>query len=183
MLSKRDIVNWLFVASFPLFGMGTYVAASRSPSVGFMVCVSAQLAIILFYLIDERAHDVERDVGLQHRAAYLAQRRVDIRLRQRTAPGQAIENSAKSFRQTVEHSGHPFDPSFETRPPGAPQDEAIQNTFAPEGALRCRAVAAGLQGQSASLHYGSVESGRKLGLPPREVKELRDLPLRTTYKR
>jgi hypothetical protein len=52
MLSKRDIINFLFVASFPVFGMGTYVAASKSPSGGFMVCISAHLLIILFYLID-----------------------------------------------------------------------------------------------------------------------------------
>ena len=50
----------------------------------------------------------------------------------------------------------------------------MQNTFAPEGALRCRAVAAGLKGWSANWHYGSVESGRKLGIPPREVKYLHD---------
>src|SRR6476620_6349426 len=52
MLYKRDIINWLFVASFPLFGIGTYVAGTKSPSAGFMVCISAHLAIILFYVID-----------------------------------------------------------------------------------------------------------------------------------
>lgn len=52
MLGKRDIINFLFIASFPLFGIGTYVAASRSPSGGFIVCISAHLLIILFYLID-----------------------------------------------------------------------------------------------------------------------------------
>jgi len=52
MLSKRDIINFLFVASFPLFGMGTYIAAAKSPSGGFIFCISAHLLIILFYLID-----------------------------------------------------------------------------------------------------------------------------------
>lgn len=52
MLSKRDIINFLFVASFPLFGIGTYIAASKSPSGGFIVCIFAHLLIILFYLID-----------------------------------------------------------------------------------------------------------------------------------
>src|SRR6185295_9413384 len=52
MLYKRDIINGLFVASFPLYGIGNFIAASRSPSIGFMVCISAHLAIILFYLID-----------------------------------------------------------------------------------------------------------------------------------
>jgi hypothetical protein len=52
MLNKRDIINWLFVASFPMYGIGTYIAAAKSPSGGFMVCISAHLLIILFYLID-----------------------------------------------------------------------------------------------------------------------------------
>jgi hypothetical protein len=52
MLSKRHIINFLFVASFPLYGIGTYLAGAWSPSGGFMVCILAQLLIILFYLID-----------------------------------------------------------------------------------------------------------------------------------
>ena len=52
MLNKRDIINFLFVASFPLYGMGMYIAATRSPSGGFIVCVSAHLLIILFSLLD-----------------------------------------------------------------------------------------------------------------------------------
>ncbi|GHN02623.1 hypothetical protein WSM22_41120 [Cytophagales bacterium WSM2-2] len=52
MLSKRDIINFLFVASFPVFGIGTYVAAAKSPSVGFIICISVHILIILFYLVD-----------------------------------------------------------------------------------------------------------------------------------
>src|SRR6185369_5213902 len=52
MLNKRDIINFLFVASFPVFGFGTYIAGSRSPSGGFLVCISTHLLIILFSLID-----------------------------------------------------------------------------------------------------------------------------------
>ena len=59
---------------------------------------------VLPHLLDEGAHDVERDVGFEQRAAHLAQRRVDVGLGQRAAPRQAIENSAKPFRQIVEHS-------------------------------------------------------------------------------
>ena len=58
----------------------------------------------------------------------------------------------------------------------------IQNKFTPEGALRCRAVAAGLEDQSAKLHYGSVESGRKVGIAPLEVKELQDQPATATFR-
>ena len=49
------------------------------------------------HLVGEGAHDVERDVGLEQRAAHLAQRRRDIRLRQRAAAGQAVQNRAKAF--------------------------------------------------------------------------------------
>src|SRR5712675_651060 len=52
MLNKKDIINFLFVASFPLYGIGMYTAASMSPSGGFIFCISAHLLIILFYLID-----------------------------------------------------------------------------------------------------------------------------------
>ncbi len=47
----------------------------------------------LLHLLDEGARHVERDVGLQQRAANLAQRRVDVLLRQRAAPRQAVENA------------------------------------------------------------------------------------------
>ena len=52
--------------------------------------------------IDEAADHVERDVGLQQRAAHLAHRSVDIGLRQRTAARQPIEYPTKLFRQIVE---------------------------------------------------------------------------------
>ena len=45
------------------------------------------------HLVDEGARHVERDVGLEQRAADLAQRRVDVGLRQRAAPRQAVENA------------------------------------------------------------------------------------------
>ena len=47
----------------------------------------------LLHLLDEAARHVERDVGLEQRAADLAQRRVDVLLRQRAEPGQAVENA------------------------------------------------------------------------------------------
>src|SRR5260221_4805157 len=52
MLGKRHIINFLFVASFPLFGIGMYIAATRSPSGGYIFCISAHLTILLFYPID-----------------------------------------------------------------------------------------------------------------------------------
>ena len=56
----------------------------------------------LLDLVDEGARHVERDVGLEQRAAHLAQRRIDVGFAQRAAPGQAVENAAELFRQVVE---------------------------------------------------------------------------------
>ena len=56
------------------------------------------------HLVGEGAHHVERDVGFEQRAAHLAQRGVDVGLRQRAAPGEPVENAAKPFRQRVEHA-------------------------------------------------------------------------------
>ena len=47
----------------------------------------------LFHLLGEAARDIERDVGLKQRAPDLAQCGVDVRLRQRAAPGQAVEDA------------------------------------------------------------------------------------------
>ena len=55
-----------------------------------------------FHLVGEGAHHVERDVGFEQRAAHFAQRRIDVGLRQRAAPGEPVEDSAKPFRQRVE---------------------------------------------------------------------------------
>jgi hypothetical protein len=49
---KRDVINFLFLISFPLFGIGTYFSAIHSPSVGYIISVSPHLLILLFYLID-----------------------------------------------------------------------------------------------------------------------------------
>ncbi len=58
---------------------------------------------VLLHLVGERARDIERDVGLEQRAPHLAQRRVDVLLRQRAAPGQAVEDGTETFRKAVEH--------------------------------------------------------------------------------
>ena len=49
------------------------------------------------HLVGEGADDFQRHVGFEQRAAHLAQRRRDIRLRQRATAGQAVENGAKPF--------------------------------------------------------------------------------------
>lgn len=52
MLYKRDIINTLFVASFPIYGIGAYISASKSPSLGYIVAVIPYVFITIFYLID-----------------------------------------------------------------------------------------------------------------------------------
>jgi len=52
MLNKRDIINFLFLLTFPFFGIGAYVSGGFSPSVGYIVTILPEILIILFYLID-----------------------------------------------------------------------------------------------------------------------------------
>ena len=63
---------------------------------------------LLADLFGKAPDHVERDVGLQQRAAHLAHRRIDVGLRQRPAPRQPIENATKLFRQIVEHVRRPL---------------------------------------------------------------------------
>jgi hypothetical protein len=52
MLNKRDIINFLYVISFPVYGLGAYISAAVSPSIGYICSISIHILIILFYLID-----------------------------------------------------------------------------------------------------------------------------------
>ncbi len=49
---KRDIINFIFIISFPIYGIGIYISALYSPSVGYLISISPHLLIILFYIID-----------------------------------------------------------------------------------------------------------------------------------
>jgi hypothetical protein len=51
-MDKRHIINLLFVLSFPVYGLGTYVSASISPSAGYLLSFSTHVMILTFYLID-----------------------------------------------------------------------------------------------------------------------------------
>jgi hypothetical protein len=51
-MDKRSIINGLFILSFPVYGIGTYISASISPSAGYMVSFSMHLLILVFYVID-----------------------------------------------------------------------------------------------------------------------------------
>lgn len=52
MIYKRDIVNFLFVTSFPVLGVGRYVSGAMSPSLGYMVGLVPYFLILLFYGVD-----------------------------------------------------------------------------------------------------------------------------------
>lgn len=52
MLDKKDIVNFLYVISFPVYGIGAYVAAAFSPTIGYVTGIVIHILIIIFYLID-----------------------------------------------------------------------------------------------------------------------------------
>src|ERR1041384_5735888 len=52
MIEKKDIINLLFVASFPMFGLGYFVSATITPALGFLISVSCNIMVILFYAVD-----------------------------------------------------------------------------------------------------------------------------------
>ena len=58
--------------------------------------------------IDERAHDFERDVGLEQRAANLPHRGVDVLLGKGAAAGEFIQNAGELFGQALEHQMLPL---------------------------------------------------------------------------
>jgi hypothetical protein len=51
-MDKRNIINGLFILSFPVYGIGTYISASISPSAGYFISAALHLLILVFYVID-----------------------------------------------------------------------------------------------------------------------------------
>jgi hypothetical protein len=51
-MDKRNIINALFILSFPVYGIGTYISASVSPSAGYIVSMALHVLILVFYTID-----------------------------------------------------------------------------------------------------------------------------------
>lgn len=52
MLSKRSIINTLFVVGFPFYGMGTYIGNLINYTVGNIWSITPFLGVVLFYLVD-----------------------------------------------------------------------------------------------------------------------------------
>ena len=52
MIDKKEIINFIFLISFPIYGVGTYVSGSISPFIGYFVSLIPYVLIILFYSLD-----------------------------------------------------------------------------------------------------------------------------------
>jgi len=137
------------------------------------------------------SHHVERDIGLEQRAAHLAHRGIDVGFRQRPAPRQPIENATKFFRQIVgtrlffllphpEEQAQPASRRVAILRRPILRDAAsrllgmrgIPNNFAPEGASRCRAVDLRPQGPGGGSKRTSFRGLRALnsGKPQKSRK-------------
>ena len=58
--------------------------------------------------VDERAHDLERDVRLEQRATHFAHGGVDVFLGEGAAAGEFIQNAGELFGQALEHGSRSF---------------------------------------------------------------------------
>ncbi len=52
MIEKKHIINALFAVSFTIYGIGSYISASVSPTFGFIISLTPFLAILLYYTLD-----------------------------------------------------------------------------------------------------------------------------------
>lgn len=52
MLSKRRLINSLFLFGLPVYGLGTYYAYDKNFSVGYVLAISPYLLILLIHLLD-----------------------------------------------------------------------------------------------------------------------------------
>ena len=174
---------------------------------------------LLAHALGEAAHHLERDVGLEQRAAHLAHRRVDVGLATASRGPSADRECHQAFptdcrtmplsfvllaQGCVIHRCHAprkrgiqyaaasrFKPSrlWDTGSPAfagddtltcvSPRDSAmrgddvIPNTFAPEGASRCRALTSGLLDRSAGRK--ETLSDERAGLNTRQRPKSRKL--------
>src|SRR5262249_31420689 len=115
-LAPRVSINWsctIFTTIWPgVTGLITSTPTARR-------LPSADANGPLCALLGETAGDIECTIGFEQRAPHFAQRLLDIGFRQRTAPGEPVENPIKAFRKPVEH--------------------IYLTAMTPEGASRCRA--------------------------------------------
>ena len=117
---------------------------------------------LLADLVGERSHDLERHVGLDERAADLAQRGRDVGLRQRAAAGEAVQDRAEAFLQRFEHSSSSF-PIGENREvmPARPSSKQHAKPNGTRGRIALPDV--GFRDRPA-LPFGGRRPGQRLGV-------------------
>src|SRR5262249_5581889 len=117
------------------------------------------------------ARHVERDVGFEQGAPHFAQRGIDVRLGQRAAARQAIENAAEPFGERIEHRAVVLRPHPSRRALWALLGmRAYQTPMARAGALRCGAVPPAPPGGPGGCISALGESARNLGMRRPGVK-------------
>ncbi|MFZ1686842.1 MAG: hypothetical protein WAU70_05460 [Flavobacteriales bacterium] len=52
MISKRKLINFLFLIALPVYGIGCWLIVKKSPTVGYVTASLGYLSIIVFWLID-----------------------------------------------------------------------------------------------------------------------------------
>lgn len=52
MISKRKLINFLFLIALPVYGIGCWLIVKQSPTIGYVTASLGYLSIILFWLID-----------------------------------------------------------------------------------------------------------------------------------
>lgn len=58
MLSKRKLINTLFILSFPWYGYGSYALMDRGFAIGIFICSLPFVLILAFYMLDLLYHQV-----------------------------------------------------------------------------------------------------------------------------
>ena len=96
---------------------------------------------------DEIADNIERDIGLEQRAAHFAHGFADVGLGERAAPAELVEYAGKAFLKGLEHR--------------FPLSRDVPTQNAPEGAQRCRALTSDLSGRAVAQASGRLRTGRK----------------------
>jgi O-antigen ligase len=59
-LSKRKLINLLFLIALPVYGIGCWLIVKKSPTIGYVTASLGYLSIILFWLVDRMYQRVMR---------------------------------------------------------------------------------------------------------------------------
>ena len=62
MISKRKLINFLFLIALPVYGIGCWLIVKKSPTVGYVSASMGYLLIILIWAVDRLYQRVFRCV-------------------------------------------------------------------------------------------------------------------------